>query len=127
MTYNVTLKDGTKFENLTRNGDAYMSLTKPDETVFTEDNMSSVTIEEIPGKDDPKDDDRERTTVYDDLVFRSIFYHTQEKKWGINFHQLTTEEKKELNLKKILDADSANISDVQEAVAELYELIVANT
>ncbi len=113
MTYKITLATGVVFDNLTRNGDAYMSAVEPDESVFTEEAMKSVTIQEIPGPGETVNPE-EATTVYTDLVFRSIFYHTQEQKWGINFHQLTADEKKELNV-----AD--NIVSLDEAVAELYE------
>lgn len=113
MTYKITLATGVVFDNLTRNGDAYMSAVEPDESVFTEEAMKSVTIEEIPGEGETVDPEEAKQT-YTDLVYRSIFYHTQEKKWGINFHMLTNDEKKEITV-----AD--NFISLDEAVAELYE------
>jgi len=100
MSYTITLADGQKITDLEKNGDNYVSKTKVDESIFT-DNLSTMTVS-----------DGETETEYKDMVF------TQQMEWSdgtfyLAFHEKSEEEK-----------SAENITDLQVALAEVYEMIL---
>lgn len=106
VTYTITLADGTTLDNLGINGTNYVSETEVDTSIFTDSNLSKVTIS-----------DGTNTDEYENLVF------IQQMKWQdgtyyLAFRKQTEREK----IVKIITDNSSSLVDVQEAIAELYEL-----
>lgn len=56
--YKITLKDGTIIDNLTKNGDNFVSSTEVKEDTFTADRLASVTV---------TDTDSSEAQTYDDI------------------------------------------------------------
>lgn len=105
VTYTITLADGTTLDNLGMNGTNYVSETEVDTSIFTDSNLSKVTIS-----------DGTNTDEYENLVF------IQQMKWQdgtyyLAFRKQTEREK----IVKIITDNSSSLVDVQEAIAELYE------
>ena len=94
--YKITLNDGTVIDNLTVNGTNFVSKDKIDESIFTKDNLKKVTIND---------------TVYENLVF--IQQMKLADGYYIAFRQKTAEE-----------ITQENMTDVQLALAEIYEMIL---
>jgi hypothetical protein len=96
MQYTITLADGKKLTGLTKNGDNYVSKTKVDESIFT-DNLTTMTVS-----------DGETETAYQnvELIQQMEFPDG----WYLCFRELT-------------EAELA-VTELQEALAEVYELIV---
>lgn len=106
--YTITLADGTKIKDLDMNGTNYVSKKKIDESIFTETNLKTVTIS-----------DGETTETYSDWEF------TQQMEWEdgtfyLAFHEKTEQEK----LIDTIKSSSSSITDIQEALTELYEMII---
>ena len=106
--YTITLADGTKIKNLDMNGTNYVSKKKIDESIFTETNLKTVTIS-----------DGETEETYSDWEF------TQQMEWEdgtfyLAFHEKTEQEK----LIDTIKSSSSSITDIQEALTELYEMII---
>jgi hypothetical protein len=106
--YTITLADGTKIKNLDMNGTNYVSEKKIDESIFTETNLKTVTIS-----------DGETEETYSDWEF------TQQMEWAdgtfyLAFHEKTEQEK----LIDTIKSSSTSITDIQEALTELYEMII---
>lgn len=106
VTYTITLADGTTLDNLGMNGTNYVSETEVDTSIFTDSNLAKVTIS-----------DGTNTDEYENLVF------IQQMKWQdgtyyLAFRKQTEREK----IVKIITDNSSSLVDVQEAIAELYEL-----
>lgn len=106
VTYTITLADGTTLDNLGINGTNYVSETEVDTSIFTDSNLSKVTIS-----------DGTNTDEYENLVF------IQQMKWQdgtyyLAFRKQTEREK----IVKIITDNSSSLVDVQEAITELYEL-----
>ena len=94
--YKITLNDGTVIDNLTVNGTNFVSKDKVDESIFTKDNLKKVTIND---------------TDYENLVF--IQQMMLSDGYCIAFRQKTAEA-----------ITQANMTDVQLALAEIYEMIL---
>ena len=96
MQYTITLADGKKMTGLTKNGDNYVSKKKVDESIFT-DNLTTMTVS-----------DGETETAYQnvELIQQMEFPDG----WYLCFRELT-------------EAELA-VTELQEALAEVYELIV---
>lgn len=106
--YTITLADGTKIKNLDMNGTNYVSKKKIDESILTETNLKTVTIS-----------DGETEETYSDWEF------TQQMEWEdgtfyLAFHEKTEQEK----LIDTIKSSSSSITDIQEALTELYEMII---
>lgn len=99
--YTITLADGTKLTDLDINGNNYVSKKKIDESIFTTDALAKVTIS-----------DGETEDAYENLIF------IQQMEWAdgtfyICFREQTAEEKA-----------SQSVTDIQLALADIYEMIV---
>ena len=96
MQYTITLADGRELTGLTINGDNYVSKKKVDESIFT-DNLTTMTVS-----------DGETEIAYQnvELIQQMEFPDG----WYLCFRELT-------------EAELA-VTELQEALAEVYELIV---
>lgn len=106
--YTITLADGTKLEELDMNGTNYVSKEKVDESIFTDANLATMKIS-----------DGETETEYKDMVF------IQQMEWAdgtfyLAFREKTDEEK----LLAAVIANASSVTDLQEALAEVYELVI---
>lgn len=99
--YTITLKNGTKIENLGFDGSNYVSDTELDSSVFTEDNLAKVTV-----------NDGTNENEYTDLVFVQQILH--EGKYLITFR-----------VKSIAEKLNDNLTNVQVALAEIYESMLS--
>lgn len=105
--YTITLANGKKLTGLDMNGTNYVSKEKVDETIF-EDNLSTMKVS-----------DGETETTYTDMVF------IQQMEWADGTFYLAFREKtKEEKLVAALNATSNSITDVQVALAEVYEMVL---
>lgn len=105
--YTITLANGKKLTGLDMNGTNYVSKEKVDETIFT-DNLSTMKVS-----------DGETETTYTDMVF------IQQMEWADGTFYLAFREKtKEEKLVAALNATSNSITDVQVALAEVYEMVL---
>lgn len=105
--YTITLANGTKLTGLDMNGTNYVSKEKVDETIF-KDNLSTMKVS-----------DGETETTYTDMVF------IQQMEWADGTFYLAFREKtKEEKLVAALNATSNSITDVQVALAEVYEMVL---
>ncbi len=99
MYYTVTLSDGSKIENLTINGNNFVSKSKLTEAMFT-NKLSKITIND--GKTD---------TEYSNMALVQVTQMGDEY-WFI-LREKTKEEKSE-----------QEITDLQVALAEVYETLL---
>lgn len=111
MLYTITLADGRKLTNLGKNGDNYVSQEKVDESIF-KDNLSIMTV---------TDDNAE--TVYHNMEF------IQQQKWVdgtwyLAFREKTSQEMAMEALKKAVLDNESNMTDLQLALAEVYEMML---
>ena len=107
MKYTITLADGTQLTNLEMNGSNYVSKVRVDESIF-ENNLSTMTVS-----------DGETVETYRDMVF------VQQMPWGDGTFYLAFREKTQRE--KLLAAIAQNadgLTDVQLALAEVYEMIL---
>lgn len=107
MQYTITLADGRKLTGLGKNGDNFVSTEKVDETIF-EDNLSTMTIS-----------DGETEETYKDMVF------IQQMEWPDGTYYLAFREKSQAEKAyAALVATGNSVTDIQVALAELYEMIL---
>ena len=95
MQYTITLADGKKLTGLTKNGDNYVSKEKVDETIFT-DNLTTMTVS----------DGETETTYHNVELIQQMEFPDG---WYLCFRELTEAE--------------LVVTELQEALAEVYELI----
>jgi hypothetical protein len=108
--YTITLKDGTKIENLDMNGTNYVSQTEVDKSIFTSDNLSEMTI---------FDSETNEETKYEDMIF------VQQMKWMDGTYYLAFREKtQEEKLAEAIINNTDSVTDLQLAIAELYETVI---
>lgn len=108
--YTITLKDGTKIENLDMNGTNYVSQTEVDKSIFTSDNLSEMTI---------FDSETDEETKYEDMIF------IQQMKWMDGTYYLAFREKtQEEKLAEAIINNTDSVTDLQLAIAELYETVI---
>lgn len=109
--YKIKLNDGTELTNLELNGNNYISETVIKDNVF-KDNLKKVVIS-----------DGETVETYDDMVLVS-----NQIVDGHSWFILDTKSAQQKALDKIMSTLTTNensITDVQMALAEVYELITA--
>lgn len=105
--YTITLADGKKLTGLEMNGSNYVSKEKVDETIF-ENNLSTMKVS-----------DGETETTYTDVVF------IQQMEWVDGTFYLAFREKtKEEKLVAAIAANTDSMTDLQIALAEVYEMIL---
>ena len=95
--YTITLADGKKLENLDKNGDNYVSKTKVDESIF-KNNLSKVTIS-----------DGETETTYENVEF------VQQMQWSDGTWYLVF---------RVVSGAEKSITDIQMALADVYEMLL---
>jgi len=90
------------------NGTNYVSSTKIDESIFTDDNLSTITIS-----------DGKNTETMNDVVF------IQQVLWsdGTYYLAFRVKSSQEKALAAI-SANSADLTDIQIALAEIYEAVI---
>ena len=98
--YKITLKDGTVIDNLTMNGNNYVSPTEIDSSIFTRKNLSSIVV-----------NDGEK----DETLTNLLFVQETHMKDGYYFI-----------LRQMTDSEIA-ITDIQEALADIYEMNLGGT
>lgn len=107
MQYTITLADGRKLTGLSKNGDNFISTEKVDETIF-KDNLSTMTVS-----------NGETEETFKDMVF------IQQMEWAdgtfyLAFREKTPQEK----MLAAINANTDGLTDVQVALAEVYEMIL---
>lgn len=103
--YTITLADGKQITDLELNGTNYVSEVRVDEHIF-EHNLTKVKIS-----------DGENDILYDDLIF--IQQMEIEDKFYLAFRTKSNSEK----LAEIITKNSSSVTDMQMALAEVYEMI----
>lgn len=107
MQYTITLADGRKLTGLSKNGDNFVSSEKVDETIF-KDNLSTMKVS-----------DGETEETFENMVF------IQQMEWAdgtfyFAFREQTPQEK----MLAAIAANSESVTDMQLALAEVYEMIL---
>ena len=105
--YKITLHDGTVLSDLTLNGNNYISDGFVEDTVFT-DNLDSVTIE-----------GDGITAVHTDMVL--ISNRVEDGRSWFVLGEMTAQEKAAERINKLLESNADDITDIQVALAEMYE------
>lgn len=95
--YTITLADGKKLERLDKNGDNFVSKAKIDESLF-KDNLSKIIISD--GKNE---------TIYENVEF------IQQMPWPDGTYYLAF---------RIVPESERCITDIQIALADIYEMVV---
>lgn len=108
--YTITLSDGTKLKNLELNGNNYISKTILEDSVF-EGKLDTVVIS-----------DGEKSETFTDMKLMSNRVDGG-KSWFV-LGEKTAQEKKEEAIAAVLDANVGSITDLQLALAEVYEMIL---
>ena len=105
--YTIKLADGTKLEDITLNGDTFESSVPIEDSVF-ENNLSKVEI---------TDTETNETTVLKDA--RLLLSRPFGNIWWFVIQEPPEQDRK-------MEQTARDITDIQEAVAELYELIIGS-
>jgi hypothetical protein len=103
--YTITLTDGKQITNLELNGTNYVSEVKIDEHIF-EHNLSTMTVS-----------DGETENTYTDMIF--VQQMEIDGKYYLAFRTKTQNEK----LAETIIKNSSSVTDMQMALAEVYEMI----
>lgn len=108
--YKIILADGTKLENLELNGNNYIAEGVIDDSVF-KDNLSTVTITD--GTD---------VTTYEDMVLLS--HRVDGGRSWIVLGEKSAQDKAMERIHSMLSSNANSITDVQIALAEVYEMML---
>lgn len=108
--YKITLADGTKLENLELNGNNYIAEGVVDDSVF-KDNLATVTIT-----------DGTETTTYEDMVLLS--HRVDGGRSWIVLGEKSAQDKAMERIYSMLSSNADSITDVQVALAEVYEMML---
>lgn len=108
--YKITLADGTVLKNLELNGNNYIAEGVIDDAVF-KDNLATVTIT-----------DGKTTETYEDMVLLS--HRVDGGRSWIVLGEKSAQEKAMERINAILSSSADSITDVQMALAEVYEMIL---
>lgn len=103
--YTITLADGKQITNLELNGTNYVSEVKIDEHIF-EHNLSTMKVS-----------DGEIENTYTDMIF--VQQMEIDGKYYLAFRVKTQTEK----LAEIIKKNASSVTDMQMALAEVYEMI----
>ena len=103
--YTITLTDGKQITNLELNGTNYVSEVKVDEHIF-EHNLSTMKVS-----------DGETENTYTDMIF--VQQMEIDGKYYLAFRVKTQTEK----LAESIIKNSSSVTDMQMALAEVYEMI----
>ena len=108
--YTITLADGRQLTGLGMNGDNFVSMTKVDESIFA-DNLSTMTVS-----------DGTSETVYNDVEFIQQMPWS-DGTWYLAFREMTPLEKTAKILAEMIEENESSVTDIQLALAEIYEMI----
>lgn len=97
--YTITLRDGTKIENLELNGNNYVSPMQINESLFTTENLSRVIV-----------NDGETETVYENMKF------IQQVKYADGYYFILAEMTENDKLLKAMEENSQSINDILVAI-----------
>lgn len=111
--YKITLADGTKLENMELNGNNYIAEGVIDDSVF-KDNLSTVTIT-----------DGKEVTIYEDMVLLS--HRVDGGRSWIVLGEKSAQDKAMERIYSMLSSNADSITDVQVALAEVYEMMLGGT
>ena len=106
--YTITLSDGTKLKKLELNGNNYISPTIIDDSVFA-GNLSRVEI-----------DDGKTKTVYMDMVLIQNTTYNDGKSWFVLAEKSPEQRERE----REREEREAEITSLQMAVVEMYEMVI---
>lgn len=109
-TYKVILQDGTTIDNLRLNGNNYISKTEITAEMFA-GNLSTVTVEGPDG-----------AQTYHDIKLVHISKIGRE--WRFILAEKTDQEKLKEKLEAAMASNTEDITDVQLALAEIFEMMV---
>ena len=108
--FTITLADGTVLKNLELNGNNYIAEGVIDDAVF-KDNLATVTIT-----------DGKTTETYEDMVLLS--HRVDGGRSWIVLGEKSAQEKAMERINALIDANADSLTDLQVALAEVYELIL---
>lgn len=108
--YTITLADGTKLENLELNGNNYISDTVIEGSVF-EGNLDTVEIS-----------DGSTTGIFTDMRLMSNIVRDG-RSWFV-LGEKSAQQKAMEQIEKLYTTNADSITDVQMALAEVYEMIL---
>lgn len=111
MTYTITLADGTQLSGLGMNGNNFVSAQKIDERIF-QDNLSVMTV---------SDGETEESYHNVELVQQQEWF---DGSWYLVFREKSSQEVAMERLKGAVENNANDMSDIQLALAEVYEMIV---
>lgn len=118
VMWTITLKDGTVIDNLGHHGDIFVSEVPIDDSVFTLDNTSLMTI-----------NDGTTETQVTDLVYEYLIPAGDDVgKYVFSFRNKTGEEISLENIAQLFNgiaSDNSDITEIQAAIIDLYELILS--
>lgn len=109
-TFKVVLADGTSAENLRQNGNNFISKTKITAEMFA-GNLSTVTVEGPDG-----------TQTHHDM--KLVQLSKVGKEWWFILAEKTEQEKLREKLEAAMASNAEDITGVQLALAEIFEMIV---
>ena len=109
-TYKVILQDGTAIESLRLNGNNYISKTEVTEATFA-GNLSTVTVEGPDG-----------AQTYHDM--KLVHISKVGKEWWFILAEKTDQEKLKEKLEAAMASNADDITSVQLALAEIFEMMV---
>ena len=108
--YKITRADGTELENLELNGNNYIAEGVIEDSVF-EGNLATVTIT-----------DGETTETYTDM--RLMSNRVEDGRSWFVLGEKTAQQKAMERIETLLTSNADSITDVQVALAEVYEMIL---
>lgn len=109
-TFKVVLADGTSAENLRQNGNNFISKTKITAEMFA-GNLSTVTVEGPDG-----------TQTHHDM--KLVQLSKVGKEWWFILAEKTDQEKLKEKLEAAMASNAEDITSVQLALAEIFEMMV---
>ena len=108
--YKITLADGTELENLELNGNNYIAEGVIEDSVF-EGNLATVTIT-----------DGETTETYTDM--RLMSNRVEDGRSSFVLGEKPAQQQAMERIETLLTSNADSITDVQVALAEVYEMIL---
>ena len=106
--YSIKLNDGTKLENLVKNGDCFISQEKIEDSVF-EGNLAHVEI---------KDEETGEVTVLENgYLAKNDLYEGE-------YWIALIRKPFETQIAEVLAGATGDITDIEIALAEIYEMII---
>ena len=108
--WKIILADGTELTGFTQNGNNYVSKTQVDESVF-EGNLSTLTLT----------DGETEIVMHNAVLIQQVKYKDG---WYLCFREKTPQEVVVESLRSAAERSSGELSDLQLALAEVYEMML---